>query len=121
MCQQFPISAALIVSTPQDVAVIDAIKAIDMFNKLNVPILGLVQNMSYLEDRDGKKTYLFGENKAKELALKSKIKFLGDVPIDIKIREGGDNRNPIVNSDPSSPVAFSYGRIAENVTDFFSK
>jgi ATP-binding protein involved in chromosome partitioning len=120
MCQQFPISGAVIVSTPQDVAVIDAVKAIDMFSKLNVPIIGLVQNMAYLNDeKSNKKTYLFGENKAKKLADDSKIKFLGDVEIDIRIRQGGDDKNPMVNSHPSSQIAFAYGAIAENITDFF--
>ncbi len=120
MCQQFPISGAVIVSTPQDVAVIDAVKAIDMFKKLNIPIIGLVQNMSYLTDSKTKrKTYLFGKDKAKELSSKSKINFLGDIQIDIKIREGGDSKNPIVNSAPSSNIAFSYGKVAENIIDLY--
>ena len=119
LAQQYPISGAIIVSTPQDVAVIDAVKAIDMFNKLHVPIIGLVQNMAFLEDKTGQKTYLFGQDKAKKLAEKQNIKFLGDIELDIKIREGGDERNPIVNSYPSSKMALAYGRIVENILDFF--
>ena len=121
IAQQFPISGAVIVSTPQDIAVIDAVKAIDMFEKLNVPIIGLVQNMAYLRDeKTGHKTYLFGQDKAKELARNKNIKFLGDIEIDIKIREGGDNKNPVVNAFPSSQSAFIYGQIAEIILEFFN-
>ena len=122
MVKQYPISGAVIVSTPQDIAVIDVVKAIDMFRKLEVPIIGLVQNMSYLlDEKTGQKTYLFGQDKAKDLAQKSDIKFLGDVAIDIKIRESGDEKNPIVNSNPSSQIAISYGKIAEEIIEFFVK
>lgn len=122
MAKQFPISGAVIVSTPQDIAVIDVIKAIDMFNKLDIPILGLIQNMSYLlDEKNGEKTYLFGKDKAKDLAKEHKIKFLGDIPIDIEIRESGDSKNPIVNSNPSSQIAFSYGKVIDEVIDFFAK
>lgn len=116
MAQMIPLTGAVIISTPQDIAVIDAIKAIDMFKKLDVPILGLVQNMAYLQDQNNKeKTYLFGKDKAKELAQKQNIKFLGDIKIDISIRQAADNQNPIVNSSPSSDIAFNYGRIAEEM------
>ncbi len=93
-----------------------------MFEKINIPIIGLVQNMSYLENPDTKeKIYLFGEDKAKQLSKKKDINFLGDVPIDIRIRQSGDAGKSISYSDPSSDIAFSYGCIAENVIDFFAK
>lgn len=121
MAKQFPISGAVIVSTPGDVALIDVVKAIDMFQKLNVPIIGIVQNMAYLQDENGQKTYLFGKDKAKDLASKLNLNFLGDIKIDINIRESGDNKDPITNSNPSGDVAISYGMIAENIIDFFAK
>jgi ATP-binding protein involved in chromosome partitioning len=116
ICQQFPISGAVIVSTPQDIAVIDAIKAIDMFKKLNVPIKGVVQNMSYLQENNNK-NYIFGKDKAKEMAEKYQINFLGDIELDVRIREGADDKNPVVNKFPSSQIAISYGKIAERVIE----
>lgn len=116
ICQQFPISGAVIVSTPQDIAVIDAIKAIDMFKKLNVPIKGVVQNMSYLLENNNK-NYIFGKDKAKEMAEKYQINFLGDIELDVRIREGADNKNPVVNKFPSSRIAISYGKIAESIIE----
>lgn len=80
MAEKFPIDGVVIVSTPQSLAVIDVVKSIDCFEKLKVPILGIVQNMSYLEIA-GKKTYLFGQDGAKDLAKKTGIKFLADIPI----------------------------------------
>lgn len=122
MAKQFPISGAVIVSTPQDISVIDVVKAVDMFKKLNIPIIGLIQNMAYFKEPiKGEKIYLFGEGKAKKFAKDSKIKFLGDVEIDIKIRESGDEGNPLVNQNPSSETAFAFGKIAEKVIDFFAK
>ena len=120
--QLFNISGAIIVSTPQDLSTIDAVKVINMFEKINIPIIGLVQNMSYLKSPNSKeKIYLFGEDKAKELAKKKDINFLGDIPIDIRIRQSGDAGRSISYADPSSDIAFSYGCIAENVIDFFPK
>lgn len=118
LVQTFPISGAVIVSTPQNVAIIDVIKSIDMFKTLQVPILGVVQNMAYLlDEKTGEKNYLFGKDGAKQMSQDLGIKFLGDICLDIKIREAGDNKNPITNSHPNSAIAFDYGRIAENVLD----
>ncbi len=116
--QLFSVDGAVIVSTPQDISTIDASKSIEMFRKLNIPIIGLVQNMSYLIDKNTQeKIYLFGKDKAKDLAVTKEINFLGDIPIDIKIREGADNKTPVTYSEPSSESSFSYGKIAENIID----
>ncbi len=86
MAEKFPLFGVVIVSTPQSLSVIDVVKSIDCFEKLKVPVLGLIQNMSYLEI-GGEKKYLFGKDGAKNLANKSKINFLGEIPILPKISE----------------------------------
>ena len=119
MAQQFPLDAVVIVSTPQEIATIDAVKSIDMFNKLQIPIVGVIQNMSYLIDENsGKRNYLFGKDGAKKMAEKMKLNFLGEIPFNIKIRQAGDDKNPITNLEPSSPITFDYGRIAENIVSY---
>lgn len=116
MVQKFPVNGAVIVSIPSEVAVLDAVKAVDMFNTVNVPVLGVIQNMAYLLDqKTGEKNYLFGKDAVKNMAEKMRINFLGDIVLDEKIRKSCDDKNPIVHSDPSSEIALSYGRIAEKL------
>lgn len=96
LVQTIPLTGAVIVSTPQDVALIDAKKALKMFEKVNVPVLGIIENMSYFIAPDtGKQYNIFGNGGAKNLADEYKIDFLGDIPIDPRIREGGDLGKPI--------------------------
>ena len=94
--QHLPLNGAIIVSTPQPVALNDAIKAIGMFKKVNIDILGIIENMSYLLLADDTKENIFGENGAKELSKSLNIKFINEIPLDKKIRESSDNGVPFV-------------------------
>lgn len=91
LAKSFDISGIVLVSTPQDVALIDVKKAASMFGKVNVPVLGIVENMSYFEDDSGKKHYIFGQDGVKKFAQSAGIKFLGEIPIRQDIRENADN------------------------------
>ena len=118
LSQKVKIDGAIIVSTPQDIALIDAVKGVNMFRAVNVPILGIVENMSYyLCPQCGHKDYVFGENGAKNTAEKLNVDFLGDVPLDIKIRMHADEGKPIVESEPESLFAKNYIEIAKKVKD----
>jgi ATP-binding protein involved in chromosome partitioning len=90
MAQQVPLAGAIIVTTPQDVATIDARKCIKMFLKLGIPVLGVIENMSYFEDGTGKRVALFGEGGGKKLANEMQVPFLGEVPIDAAIGTAAD-------------------------------
>ena len=98
--QKLNIDGVIIVSTPQDVALLDAVRGINMFKKLNIPILGIVENMSYyICPCCGEKSYLFGHNGAKKTAEKMGQNFLGEIPLDVHIRENADKGTPIVLKD----------------------
>jgi ATP-binding protein involved in chromosome partitioning len=116
LSQRVPLAGAVIVSTPQDIALIDAAKGIDMFQKVNVPILGIVENMSYfLCPHCGERSDIFGHGGARETAGRLGAPFLGEVPLHISIRETSDSGNPIVISAPKSAEALAYMGIAEKV------
>jgi ATP-binding protein involved in chromosome partitioning len=115
--QQFKPDGALLVSTPQTLAVIDVIKAIDMFRTLKTPILGLIQNMAYLLDKDGNKDYLFGNDAMQKMVEDFDLKILGNIPIDRQINQANDDREPICYQNPSHSIAFEFGRIAEDIID----
>ncbi|MFT5703709.1 MAG: Mrp family chromosome partitioning ATPase [Rickettsiales bacterium] len=121
LIQQFKPDGVVLVSTPQNLAVIDVIKAVDMFKTLKVPILGVVQNMAYLAGEGGEKNYVFGKDLAKKMAEDLKINFLGDIPISSEINNSNDNQNPICHSNPSDAISFEIGKIAENVLDSLGK
>jgi len=115
--QTLPVTGVIIVSTPQDVALADAIKGINMFqgDKINVPILGLVENMSWFspEDMPDKKYYIFGKDGCKSLAEHLHFPLLGQIPLIQSIREGCDSGDPAVNGDSDTSKAFK--ELAENV------
>lgn len=114
MAQQVPLAGAVIVSTPQDLALIDARKGLNMFQKVNVPVLGIVENMStFLCPHCGGRSDIFGHGGAKEEAAKLGVPFLGEVPLTLAVRETSDGGKPIVVSDPDSDVAKAYRQIAE--------
>lgn len=117
LIQQFKPDGAVLVSTPQTLAVIDVIKAIDMFKTLQVPILGVVQNMAYLLDQDGNKDYIFGCDVVQKMVEDFDLKILGDIPIDRQINQANDNQNPICHQNPSHQIAFEFGKIAEDIVD----
>lgn len=101
MAEKFPISGVIMVSTPQSLSVIDVVKSVDCFAKLKIPILGLIQNMSYLEV-NGEKKYLFGQDGAKNFSLKNGIKFLGDLPILEEVSKSNEARSSFVLDNPNS-------------------
>jgi ATP-binding protein involved in chromosome partitioning len=116
MAQQVPLAGAVIVSTPQDLALIDARKGLNMFRRVEVPVLGIVENMSYFIAPDtGKRYDIFGHGGAKAEALRLGVPFLGEVPLDMAIRETSDNGLPLVVSEPSGAHALAYREIARKV------
>ncbi|MFD2233771.1 P-loop NTPase [Phaeospirillum tilakii] len=116
LAQRARLAGAVIVSTPQDLALIDAAKALVMFRKVEVPVLGIVENMSsYVCPNCGHEAHLFGHGGARAEAERLGVPFLGEVPLDIAIRQGGDEGNPIVLAQPDGPHARAYRAIAEKV------
>ena len=114
--QTVALSGALIVTTPQEVALIDARKAASMFAKTNVPVLGIVENMSYfLSPGDGKPYHIFGEGGGRREAARLGVPLLGEVPIDIATRESGDRGRPVVAAEPDGVVGRTFADIAERL------
>jgi len=114
--QTVALAGAIIVTTPQEVALIDARKAATMFDKVNVPVLGLVENMSYfVSPSDGKRYDIFGSGGGEREAKRIRVPLLGQIPIDIATREAGDRGMPIVGEDRQSPVTAEFKKIAENL------
>jgi len=114
--QQVPLTGAVIVSTPQDIALLDARKGLNMFRQVDVPVLGIIENMSYFKcPHCGEHTNIFSHGGAKDEATKLSVDFLGEIPLDIKIRETSDGGHPIVDQSPDSPHAVAYQKIAKRV------
>ena len=113
MAQQVPLAGAVIVSTPQDLALIDARKGLNMFTKVNVPVLGIVENMStFLCPHCGERSDIFGHGGAREEANKLGVPFLGEVPLTMAVRETSDAGKPVVATDPDGEPAKAYCGIA---------
>lgn len=118
MAQQVPLAGAVIVSTPQDLALIDARRGVAMFKRVNVPILGVIENMSYFVcPHCGERSDIFGHGGAEHEAERLKVPFLGAVPLDMTIRETSDAGLPVVATQPDGPHAKVYRAIAERVRD----
>lgn len=118
LTQRVPLDGAIIVTTPQDVALIDARKGLAMFRKVNVPVLGIVENMSYFICRHcGHREEIFGHGGGKRTAEMLGVPFLGEIPIDPKVVVGGDTGQPIVISDPLSPAAQAFVALAQQVSE----
>lgn len=115
LAQALPLSGAVVVTLPQLVSLEDATRGLNMFKQLEVPILGVVENMSYLDMPDGTRMDLFGSGGGEKLAEATNTPFLGKVPIDQNVRIGGDTGKPIVVSHPESAVAKALQEIAEKV------
>jgi ATP-binding protein involved in chromosome partitioning len=114
--QTVALSGAVLVTTPQEVALIDARKAASMFQKVNVPVLGLIENMSYfLCPSDGKRYDIFGEGGGQREAARLKVPLLGQIPIDIPTREAGDRGLPVTEADPSNPVSAAFRQISSQL------
>jgi ATP-binding protein involved in chromosome partitioning len=118
MTQRVPLTGAVIVSTPQDIALLDARKGLNMFRQVNVPVLGIIENMSYYRCPScGHEAHIFGHGGAKFEAVRLSTDFLGELPLDIDIRTTSDEGRPIVASQPTSPHAQAYRDIAEKLWD----
>ena len=116
MAQQVPLTGAVIVSTPQDIALRDARKGLNMFRKVDVPVFGIVENMSlFICPNCGHESHIFSHGGAKLEAEKLGIEFLGELPLDMEIRETSDSGRPIVVSNPDSPHAKVYVSMAKRV------
>jgi ATP-binding protein involved in chromosome partitioning len=118
MAQQVPLAGAVIVSTPQDLALIDARRGVEMFKRVNVPVLGVIENMSYFVcPKCGERHDIFGHGGAHAEADKLGVPFLGEVPLHMAIRETSDSGRPVVATDPDGPHAKVYREIATRVRD----
>ena len=115
LSQHAPLTGVVIVTTPQEVALIDARKGLSMFNEVRVPILGIVENMSYFVSGDGQRHDLFGHGGGRRLADMSSVPLLGEIPIDPRVGECGDAGEPIVSKHPDSVASKAYMALAESV------
>ena len=118
LSQRVPVSGAVIVTTPQDIALLDARKGLRMFQKVNVPVLGIVENMSYFQCPEcGTRSDIFGHGGARHEAERLGVPFLGEIPLHMSIRTTSDDGNPVVASDPDGPHAAIYRAIGTRVRD----
>jgi ATP-binding protein involved in chromosome partitioning len=117
LSQSAPLTGAIIVTTPQDVALIDARKGVRMFQEVRVPVLGVVENMSHFTDPAGNRVALFGTGGGKKLAEEAGVPLLAELPIDPRVAECGDAGEPLVRKYPDSPVAKAYTALAQTVVN----
>jgi ATP-binding protein involved in chromosome partitioning len=115
LAQTLTLSGGIIVTLPQQVSIEDARRGLEMFRSMNVPITGVVENMSYLELPDGTRMDVFGEGGGRRLAEASGVPFLAQIPMDPAVRQGGDEGEPIVVIHPESAVAQAFALLAENL------
>jgi ATP-binding protein involved in chromosome partitioning len=116
LAQKIPVAGAVVVTTPQDVATLDARKALRMFEKVHVPVLGLVENMAvHVCSNCGHVEHLFGQGGGERIAAQYGVPLLGSLPLDIGIREQGDAGTPIVAAAPDSPAAAAYRATARRM------
>ena len=117
LCQKVPVSGAIIVTTPQDIALLDAKKALKMFEKVSVPVLGIIENMStHICSKCGHEEHIFGEGGAERMSKQYGVEVLGALPLDITIREGVDNGKPTVAMQPDSTISKTYREIASRAS-----
>jgi ATP-binding protein involved in chromosome partitioning len=118
LSQKAEVTGAIIVSTPQDIALLDARKALDMFRKTETPVIGLIENMStYICPKCGHEEHIFGHGGAMNEAEKLGLPYLGDIPLDMEIRIAGDSGAPIVAAKPNLPQARAFIDIAQRLLD----
>jgi ATP-binding protein involved in chromosome partitioning len=115
LCQKIPLTGAAVVTTPQDVALRVAEKAIVMFKQLNTPVLGIIENMSYFLCKHGEREYIFGQGGGRRASERLSIPFLGELPLSTAVRAAADNGNPTVLSAPESDEAKAFLGVAENL------
>lgn len=119
LCQTVPLDGGVIITTPQEASLGVVRKGIAMFNKVNVPILGIVENMSYFTTPNGERVEIFGHGGGKHEAARQRVPFIGEIPIFTEIREGGDRGMPIVVSAPNHPAGKAFLKIAESIQNTF--
>ena len=115
VAQSLPLSGGVIVTLPQQVSLDDARRGLEMFRQLNVNLLGVVENMSYLELPDGTRMDIFGSGGGEKLANQAGVPFIGAIPMDPSVRTGGDSGKPVVLTDPETPVALALRAIAQDI------
>ena len=117
--QEIKVDGVIIVSTPQEIALLDVKRGINMFDKLKVPIIGLVDNMSFFETEEGKKYNIFGEGGVEKVSNDFKKNFLGKIPIDIDLRIAADTGKPLVEEKPDHKISIIFKEIAKKVKESF--
>src|SRR5262249_35830057 len=116
LAQLVPVQGAVLVTTPQNVSLADVRRAVKMFETVNVPVLGVIENMSYFIAPDtGNRYDIFGKGGGQKLAAEYDLNFLGEVPLGMEVRESGDRGVPVVISSPDSPQTAAFRRVAEEV------
>ena len=117
--QEIKVDGAIIVSTPQEIALLDVKRGIKMFDKLKVPVLGLIDNMSFFESDDGKNYNIFGEGGVEKVASDYKKEFLGKIPINIDLRVAADNGKPLFEENPDHKISKIFREIAKKIKGSF--
>jgi ATP-binding protein involved in chromosome partitioning len=117
LVQRLPLAGAVIVSTPQEMALADVRRGLAMFEKTHAPVLGVIENMAYFETPDGKRTHIFGEGGARRVAAEVGAPFLGEVPIDVALRQSCDEGQPLVAAQPKHPVSKRFRDMAAAALD----
>jgi len=117
--QEIKVDGAIIVSTPQEIALLDVKRGIKMFDKLKVPVLGLIDNMSFFESNDGKNYNIFGEGGVEKVASDYKKEFLGKIPINIDLRVAADNGKPLFEENPDHKISKIFREIAKKIKGSF--
>ena len=121
LAQKVPVSGAVIVTTPQDIALLDARKALKMFEKVEIPVLGIIENMStHICSNCGHEEHIFGEGGGKRMSAEYGVEHLGDIPLDGRIRSDADGGRPTVVADPDGSLAQAYRTIARNASGILS-
>jgi ATP-binding protein involved in chromosome partitioning len=113
LVQRTPLAGAIIVSTPQELALADVRRGLAMFEKTHAPILGIIENMAYFEDSVGVRTHIFGQGGARRTAEQAGVDFLGEIPIDVALRESADSGAPYVATNPGAALTQRFRAIAE--------
>ena len=113
LVQRVPLAGAVIVSTPQEIALADVRRGIAMFEKTHAPVLGVIENMAYFEAPGGQRVAIFGEGGARRTAEAAGVSFLGELPIDVSLRESGDAGAPLAAAQPNSPTAQRFRVLAD--------
>ncbi len=115
LSQSIPLTGAVVVTTPQEISLADARKGVKMFERVNVPSLGVIENMSYYLNPDGSRDFIFGTGGGEKMSKEFNVRLLGEIPINTKIRKAGDDGEPIVISDPELPESKIFSDISDEV------